>query len=159
VFHLGLARVSGVSIGVATGATALAAVFVARALGVRPGLGTLVNAICLGFCVDGALAVVPVAPSWGRGAVYFAIGIMLLGLGTGLYLSAGLGSGPRDSLMLALAARPGWTTGRARVVIELLVLGCGLLLGGRAGVGTLVYALSIGPVAEWSISLFEEKPT
>ena len=85
--------------------------------------------------------------------------VAYLGLGTGIYLSAGLGSGPRDSLMVALSARRGWTTGRARVVIELGVLGLGLLLGGRAGVGTLVYALSIGPVTQWNMSLFEEQRT
>jgi uncharacterized membrane protein YczE len=156
VLHIGLARVSGVSVGTATGATAIAALLVARAVGVRPGAATVVNAVCLGFCVDGALAVTPNAATPLFGVIYLAVGILLLGLGTGLYLSAGLGSGPRDSLMVALAQRRGWTTGRARVAIELGALGLGLLLGGRAGVGTLVYALSIGPVAQWSISIFKE---
>jgi uncharacterized membrane protein YczE len=156
VFHTGLARVSGLSVGTATGVTALVALLVARAVGVRPGLGTVVNAVCFGFCVDAALALLPSAPTPLISVIYLAVGILLLGLGTGLYLSAGLGSGPRDSLMVALSRRRGWTTGRARVAIELGALGLGLLLGGQAGIGTLVYALSIGPVAQWSISLFEE---
>jgi uncharacterized membrane protein YczE len=157
VFHVGLARVSGVSVGTATGATAIAALLVARAVGVRPGLGTVVNAVCLGFCVDAALAVVPSAASGPASVLYLAAGIVLLGLGTGLYLSAGLGTGPRDSLMVALARRRGWTVTRARVVIELGALGIGLLLGGQAGIGTLVYALAIGPVAQWSIAFFQEQ--
>jgi uncharacterized membrane protein YczE len=157
VLHVGLARVSGVSVGTATGATAIAALLTARAVGVRPGPGTVVNALVLGFCVDGALAVLPYAPTTLGSILYLALGILLLGLGTGLYLSAGLGSGPRDSLMLALSRRRGWTAGRARVAIELGALGLGLLLGGQAGVGTLIYALSIGPVAQWSISFFEEE--
>jgi uncharacterized membrane protein YczE len=156
VFHVGLARVSGISVGSASTLTAIAAVLIARAVGVRPGLGTMVNALGLGFCVDAALAILPSAPSLLASVLNLALGILLLGLGTGLYLSAGLGSGPRDSLMVALSRRRGWTTGRARLVIELSALGLGLLLGGQAGVGTLAYALSIGPVTQWSISFFEE---
>jgi uncharacterized membrane protein YczE len=153
VLHVGLAHVIGVSVGTATGVTAIAALVIARAVGVRPGLGTLVNAVCLGFCIDGALAVLPNAPAL-LGPLYLVVGILLLGLGTGLYLSANLGSGPRDSLMVALSRRRGWTLRRARVAIEIGALGVGLLLGGRAGVGTVVYALSIGPVAQWSIAFF-----
>ncbi len=78
--------------------------------------------------------------------------------GTGLYLSAELGSGPRDSLMVALARRRGWNTARARGALELTALACGLILGGRAGAGTLVYAAAIGPVAQWGIRLFAKEP-
>src|SRR6185295_17898492 len=126
----------------------IAAVLVAFVAGVRPGVGTLVNATILGGCIDAALAVVPRAPSLAVAAGYLAAGIVLLGLGTGLYLSAGLGCGPRDSLMVALARRCRWSTARARGAIELTALAGGLILGGRAGAGTLAYAAAIGPVAQ-----------
>ena len=157
VFHVGLARATGLSIGTATTVTAVAAVLVALAAGVRPGLGTLVNALIIGLCVDAALALVPGSPPLWLAAGYLAAGIVLLGLGTGLYLSADMGSGPRDSLMVALARRRGFGTGRARVAIELSALGAGLALGGRAGAGTLVYAAAIGPVAQRCIQLFAQE--
>jgi uncharacterized membrane protein YczE len=158
VFHTGLARTSGLSIGAATIATGLAAVLVARFGGVRPGLGTLVNAVVLGGCIDLALAAIPAAAGLAVAAAYLAAGIALLGLGTGLYLSARLGAGPRDSMMVALAGRRGWTTARARAAIEFLALGAGIALGGRAGAGTLIYAAAIGPVAQWGTQLFAPPP-
>jgi uncharacterized membrane protein YczE len=159
IFHVGLARATGLSVGAAASATAIVAVLVAFVAGVRPGVGTLVNAIILGGCIDAALVVIPIAPSLAIASGYLAAGIVLLGLGTGLYLSAELGSGPRDSLMFALARRRHWTTARARGTLELAALLGGLILGGRAGAGTLVYAAAIGPVAQWGIRLFAKEPT
>jgi uncharacterized membrane protein YczE len=158
IFHVGLAQATGLSVGAAASTTSIAAVLIAFVAGVRPGIGTLVNAIILGGCIDAALAVIPAAPSLALASGYLAAGIVLLGLGTGLYLSAELGSGPRDSLMVALARRRHWSTARARVALELAALACGLILGGRAGAGTLVYAAAIGPVAQWGIRLFAKEP-
>jgi len=121
---------------------------------VRPGWGTLINALLIGACVDLALAVVPAAPSVPLAVGYLAAAIVLIGLGTGLYLGARLGSGPRDSLMVALARRPRWTMSSARVAVELGALGAGLLLGGPPGAGTVLYALAIGPVTRWGIDVF-----
>jgi uncharacterized membrane protein YczE len=157
VFHVGLAGATGMTVGAATMVTAALALGVALAAGVRPGVGTLVNVVVLGVCVDGALAVVPTGPPLALAALYLAGGILLIGLGTGLYLSAHMGSGPRDSLMVALERRCGLSTRRARVVLELGALGAGLLLGGRAGAGTLIYAAAIGPVAQLGIQLFMEE--
>jgi uncharacterized membrane protein YczE len=156
VFHIGLHRATGLSIGAATTATAAAAVLVALAAGVRPGWGTLVNAFLIGACVDLALVLVPAAPSMPVAAGYLAAAIVLLGLGTGLYLGAGLGSGPRDSLMVALARRPRWSISSARIAVELGALVAGLLLGGTLGAGTVVYAIAIGPVTRWGMDLFGE---
>jgi len=156
VFHVGLARAAGLSVGTATSATAVSAVLVALTASVRPGLGTLINAILVGLCVDAALALVPAAPLLPLAAAYLIAGIVLFGLGTGLYLSADLGSGPRDSLMVALARRRSWSVGRARLAVELTALLVGLVLGGRAGVGTMIYAVTVGPVAQWGITLFGE---
>lgn len=154
VFHVAIAGTTGLSIGAASNATALAAVAVALVLGVRPGIGTLTNALVLGFCVDAALAVVPAATTTVAACAYLAAGILATGLGTGLYLSARLGSGPRDSLMVALTRRFGWTAGRARLVLELAALGVGIALGGHVGAGTLIYAVAVGPVVEWGIHVF-----
>ena len=158
VFHVGLAQATGLSVGAAASATAVAAVVVALVAGVRPGIGTLVNAVILGGCIDAALAVLPAAPSLAVALGYVAAGTVLLGLGTGLYLSAELGSGPRDSLMIVVAQHRRWSIARARVAVELAALVAGLLLGGRAGPGTLVYATAIGPVAQWGIRMFAKTP-
>jgi uncharacterized membrane protein YczE len=159
VFHAGLAHATGGTVGLAASATAVMAVAIALVAGVRPGLGTLVNVVLLGACIDAALAVVPVAPSVGLAACYLLGGIVLLGLGTGLYVSARLGAGPRDSLMIALTRRRGWSISRARIVVELIALAAGLVLGGRAGIGTLVYAAGIGPATQWGIDLFVKEST
>jgi len=154
VFHQAVAGTTGLSIGMLSNATAALAIAVALGFGVRPGVGTITNALLLGPCVNAALAVVPTASSPIVAGAYLAGGIAALGLGTGLYLSARLGSGPRDSLMVALARRPGWTTARARLALELAVLAAGVALGGRAGIGTLIYAIAIGPVAHAGIRFF-----
>jgi uncharacterized membrane protein YczE len=158
VFHAGLAQATGLSVGAATAATAIAAIAVAAAAGVRPGIATLINAVVLGACIDAGLAVLPVAGSLAAACGYLAGGIAALALGTGLYLSARLGSGPRDSLMVALERASRWSTARSRAAIELTALAAGLVLGGRAGIGTLIYAAAIGPAAQWSIQLFQKDP-
>jgi uncharacterized membrane protein YczE len=157
VFHIGLHRATGLSIGTATSVTAVAAVLVALSAGVRPGLGTLVNAVLIGACVDGGLAVLPIAPNAFWGVAYLASGLVVFGLGTGLYMSANLGAGPRDSLMVALARGRASNIGRARAIVELAALGVGILLGGPLGWGTVTYAVAIGPVARWGINLFAEE--
>jgi uncharacterized membrane protein YczE len=156
VFHLGLQHATGLGVGVATTLTAVAALLLALVWGVRPGLGTIVNLLLLGACVDAALAMLPAAPGAVPAVGYLAAGLLLFGLGTGLYLSAEAGSGPRDSLMVAIARRRCWPIWRARMLLELIALVAGVGLGARAGVGTLVYALVIGPVAQWGTTLFAE---
>jgi uncharacterized membrane protein YczE len=157
VFHLGLHRATGLGVGVATTLTAVAALLLALVWGVPPGLGTVVNLLLLGICIDAALAMLPAAAGAVSAVGYLAAGLLLFGLGTGLYLSAEAGSGPRDSLMVAIARRRHWPVWRARLLLELLALSAGVALGAGAGVGTLVYALAIGPVAQWGITLFAER--
>jgi uncharacterized membrane protein YczE len=154
VFHVGLARLTGLGVGAATSVTGAVAIAVAYVLGIRPGFATLVNALLLGACIDGALAIVPDAASPVVGIIYVAAGVALLGIGTGLYLSAGLGSGPRDSVVLAVARSCGWTVRRARTVVELVALIAGFLLGGELGLATWAYALTVGPAVQWGIAMF-----
>jgi uncharacterized membrane protein YczE len=124
--------------------------------GVRPGVATAANALLLGLCVDGAYAPLPAARGAAAGLAYQAVGTALIGLGTGLYMSADLGNGPRDSLMVALARR-GWPIAAARASLEAGALAVGWLLGGPVGVGTVLFALAIGPITQWGITLFAKQ--
>jgi uncharacterized membrane protein YczE len=121
----------------------------------RPGFGTVANLVVIGFVVDGALATVPApAPVWLR-IGYLVAGIVVIGLGTGLYIGARMGPGPRDGLMTGMVARfPQLSIRLVRTVMELSVLGLGWVLGGTVGIGTLAFALSIGPLAQVFIPMF-----
>ncbi len=156
--HVGLHRVTGVSVGTATVGAGVALVLVNLLLGVRPGPGTLTNMVMIGVAVDLVLPFVPVAPGWPAGLAFFAAGIALSGLSTGMYIAAGLGKGPRDGLMLAVAGRTGWSVLRVRTGLELTVLLAGWLLGGTVGVGTVLFTLAIGPSAQWGLRLFGVLP-
>lgn len=158
VFHVGLAQVTGISVGTASMAVAAGAVAIAWSAGVRPGFATLVNVLLLGACVDAELAVLPSAGSAVVAGGYLVAGIAALSVGTGLYLSAELGSGPRDSLMVALVVRRRWSPARARVALELTVVAAGIVLGGRAGIGTVLYAIAIGPAVQCGIRMFAKEP-
>lgn len=150
VFHQGLAGRTGLPLGVTVigvGAVVLALWIPLRQ---RPGLGTVSNVIVVGLVVDASLAVLPEPELLTVRALLLLTGIVLNGVATGLYIGAALGPGPRDGLMTGLAQR-GHRIGRARTAIELAVLGAGWLLGGAVGVGTLLYAVSIGPLAQYFV--------
>ena len=114
----------------------------------RPGIGTILNALEIGTVADIALRIIPEPASLPiRGAMVVA-GILCVAIGSALYIGSGLGPGPRDGLMTGLAAR-GIPVRVARTGIEVTVLVVGWLLGGRVGVGTVVFALTIGPLVQW----------
>jgi uncharacterized membrane protein YczE len=112
----------------------------------RPGLGTVSNVIVLGLVVEVMLAAFDAPHGWVARVALLAGGVLLNGVATGLYIGARFGPGPRDGLMTGIAAR-GHSLRVVRTAIELTVLVTGVLLGGTLGVGTVVYALSIGPLA------------
>lgn len=113
-----------------------------------PGLGTVSNAVVVGLAADATLAVLDTPEGlWLRG-VLLGGGIGLNALATALYIGSQLGAGPRDGLMTGLARRTGWPLGAVRTGIELAVVLLGVLLGGVAGLGTILYALSIGPLTQ-----------
>lgn len=153
-FHVGLHNLTGLSVGVATILTGLAIVLVTLLLRVRPGIATIANMVLLGVFVDLLLPIVPDAPNTALAILYFAAGIGLAGLATGLYIGAGFGQGPRDALMIAIHQRTGWSVQRARTALEAVVLAAGWAMGGRVGLGTLVFAFSIGPVVQWGLRTF-----
>ena len=153
VLHQGLATRTGLSIGtviVASGVLVLALWWPLRQ---RPGVGTVANVLLVGLAVDGTLAWLPTPNGLGWRLTFLVLGIVVNAIGTGLYIGAGLGPGPRDGLMTGLAAR-GLSIRRARTMIELAVLALGWLLGGTVGIGTVTYALVIGPLAHVFIPLF-----
>jgi uncharacterized membrane protein YczE len=119
----------------------------------RPGLGTLCNVVLIGVVIDVALATVTPPHSLPVRAVVMLSAVVLNGAATGLYIGAGFGPGPRDGLMTGFAAR-GHSLRVVRTGIEVTVLVIGWLLGGTVGVGTVVYAVCIGPLAHVFVPLF-----
>jgi len=112
----------------------------------RPGLGTISNVFVIGLAVDAALAVLPAPEPMAWRIVFLVAGVVLNSVATAAYIGARLGPGPRDGLMTGLVARTGRSVRIVRTSIELSVLAGGWLLGGTVGVGTVLYAISIGPL-------------
>ena len=158
VFHQGLARRTGVQIGWIVDAVGAVVLLAWIPLRQKPGFGTLANVVVVGIVANGALMFVP-APGPSAWQVAFLVaGVLANGVATGLYIGAGLGPGPRDGLMTGLAQR-GLSIRLARTTIELGVLICGFALGGTIGAGTVVYALTIGPLAAVFIPRFSHGST
>ncbi|MBO4206047.1 membrane protein YczE [Micromonospora echinofusca] len=159
VFHQGVALRTGLSIGTVAIVTGLLVLLLWIPLRQRPGLGTVSNVLVIGVVVDATLLVLPVAGPVVLQVVFLVAGIVLNGLATGLYLGARLGPGPRDGLMTGyVARRPGRSIRRVRTVIEVSVLAVGWVLGGTVGIGTLAYAVTIGPLSHLFIPLFQVVP-
>lgn len=147
VLHQGLSRVTGISFGWIVLLVGVPVLLLWIPLRQRPGPGTVANLLVVGFAADAALAVLPAGQSMPGRVGYLIGGILLNGFATGLYIGSRMGPGPRDGLMTGLVARfPRMPLRVIRTGIELTVLGTGFLLGGTVGVGTIAYALAIGPL-------------
>jgi uncharacterized membrane protein YczE len=146
VFAQGLAEQTPLSVGAATVATSFGVLALWVPLRVRPGLGTIANAVVIGIALDAALTVLGPAPLAVR-VLEVPAGIGLVGLGSGLYLGAALGPGPRDGLMTGLHHRTGLPLALVRGGIEVSALVVGAVLGGTVGLGTIAFAVLIGPAA------------
>jgi uncharacterized membrane protein YczE len=162
VLHDGIRQVTPLSFGAATVLVGVVLVAVALTAGIRPGPGTLANMLAIGVFADAMLAT-GIAGDLDAGPLPLrlaavAAGVLLVALGSALYIGAGLGSGPRDSLMLALSARTRVRVGIVRALIEASVLALGWLLGGAAGVGTVLFAFGIGPAVELAFRLLRVEP-
>ncbi len=145
VLHQGLARVTGLSIGTWVVLLSVVVLLAWIPLRVRPGIGTLSNALLVGTTLDLWLWLLPEPEGLPLRVTALAAGVALNAVATAMYIGARLGPGPRDGLMTGIAAR-GHSVRAVRTAIEGSVLVLGLLLGGTAGVGTVVYALGIGPL-------------
>ncbi|WP_432161349.1 YczE/YyaS/YitT family protein [Streptomyces sp. NRRL F-5630] len=154
LFHQGISRRTGLSIGTVAIIAGALVLLLWWPLRQRPGLGTVSNVFLVGLSMDATLALLPSAHSWpARGGLLLA-GVVLNGAATGLYLSARFGAGPRDGLMTGLHRRTGRSLRLCRTFVEVAVGLVGIALGGTLGVGTLLYALAIGPLAQFFLGVF-----
>lgn len=145
VLNQGISRHTGLSIGTVTIVSGALILLLWIPLRQRPGLGTVSNVVILGLVMDATLAWVPELDSLGARIPLLAGAVLLNGAATGLYISADYGPGPRDGLMTGLHRRTGRPVRLVRTCIEVTVLAAGFALGGSVGIGTVVYALAIGP--------------
>jgi uncharacterized membrane protein YczE len=159
VFHQGLSRTFGLAIGTWAIIVGVVVLLLWIPLRQRPGLGTVSNVVLVGATMNVVLAQVHAPHALAARIALLVCGVFLNGVATGMYIGAGLGPGPRDGLMTGLAAR-GHSIRVVRTGIEVAVLIVGWRLGGTVGVGTVVYALAIGPLAHVFVPLFAHgRPT
>lgn len=147
VLHQGLAERLGASVGQLVIAVSFVVLLAWIPLRQRPGFGTIANAVLVGVFVDLTMSVLDDVHAWPWRVVLLLSGVLLNGLATALYIGASLGPGPRDGLMTGLVDRSGRSVRLVRTLIEVSVLVVGFALGGTVGVGTLLYAFAIGPIA------------
>jgi uncharacterized membrane protein YczE len=148
VLHSGLTKWFPIDIGQALVIVSFVVMLGWIPLREMPGIGTISNAFVIGLSTDGFLAVLPDPHALGVRAVLLLAGVGLQGVATAAYIGAQLGRGPRDGLMTGLARRTGRSLRLVRTCMELTVVAIGLLLGGVAGLGTILYALAIGPLSQ-----------
>ncbi|MEU1203008.1 hypothetical protein ABZ446_43325 [Streptomyces sp. NPDC005813] len=154
VLHQGLAELTGLTIGVVSIIVGAAVLLLWIPLRQRPGLGTVSNVFVVGIAMDGTLALLPAAHTLAVRIPLLVAGVLLNGVATGLYISARFGPGPRDGLMTGLHRRTGRPIRVVRTVLELAVVATGFALGGTVGVGTVLYAVAIGPLAQLFLRVF-----
>jgi uncharacterized protein len=162
VLHQGLAQHSPLSYGTANIAVGVVVLGCSWLLGARVGVGTVANAGLIGLFIE-VLVRIPAVDGLsdeglGARSVLLIVGIALVAVGSAFYLGGALGAGPRDSLMLVLALRSGWRIGVVRTLLEGSVVVVGALLGGTIGVGTIAFAVLIGPLLEASFWLLARTP-
>jgi uncharacterized membrane protein YczE len=155
VFAQGVSVRTGATIGLCTFAISCVVLLMWLPLRQRPGLGTVLNIIVIAVAIEVMYLTLPEPEGYGWRILLTAAGIALIGLGSGFYLTAGHGPGPRDGWMTGLHWRTGWPVGRIRLCIEVTVLVVGWRLGGTVGVGTLAFALLIGQTIAMSLRLVD----
>ncbi|WP_443063726.1 membrane protein YczE [Streptomyces sp. NBC_00659] len=158
VLHQGLAELTGLTIGVVSIIVGAAVLLLWIPLRQRPGLGTVSNVFVVGLAMDGTLALIPDVHSLALRIPLLVAGVALNGVATGLYISASFGPGPRDGLMTGLHRRTGRSVRLVRTVLEVAVVATGFALGGTVGVGTVLYAVAIGPLAQLFLKVFAARP-
>jgi uncharacterized membrane protein YczE len=162
VLNQGIQFHTSLSFGTANVVIGLAVLFLAWALGQPPGIGTVANAVLIGVFIDTLVAVPAIdrldGQPLGVRIALIPIALILFGAGSAFYIGAAMGAGPRDSLMLVLSHRTGVRIGIVRAGLELSVLVVGIALGGTFGIGTIAFAVLIGPIIEVSFGLLARSP-
>ncbi|MHB1134515.1 MAG: YczE/YyaS/YitT family protein [Chloroflexota bacterium] len=154
VFQYALTLWTPLSLGQISQVVGIAIIGFSYLLGIKPGLGTVGNMLLIGWFIDLGMALIPDAREpW---AQYFelGLGIVLIGIGSGMYIKPAFGAGPRDALMLGLVLKSGWRVGVIRNLLEGTVLVLGYVLGGPVGIGTILFVLLIGPAVDIGLVLF-----
>jgi uncharacterized membrane protein YczE len=154
VFHQGLSNRTGISLGMLINLVGLAVLLLWIPIRQRPGIGTVANVFLIGTFADLSLWLIPTVQSISMQVAMMVGAVFLNGVATGAYIGAGLGPGPRDGLMTGLVKRTGGSVRVIRTCIEITVLAAGWLLGGTVGVGTVLYAIAIGPIVHRMLPLF-----
>lgn len=157
VLDQGLSRTTGISLGTASIAVGAVLLLLWVPLHQRPGVGTVCNVVLVGVAIDLTLVVLPVPETLPVRLAALVAGVVLNGVATGAYIGAGLGPGPRDGLTTGIAAR-GRSIRVVRTGIEVTVLAAGWVLGGTVGLGTLLYALAIGPLMHATVPALALRP-
>ena len=148
VLHEGLMKITGLTFGTVTAIASVAVLLLWIPLRQRPGIGTVANIVIISLTVDFVRLFLPDQHVLGWQIFNLVAGVGLNGLAAAIYVGARLGPGPRDGLMTGFAAKTGKSIRLVRTLIELTVLAAGWLLGGTVGVGTILYALAIGPLTQ-----------
>jgi uncharacterized membrane protein YczE len=156
-FHQGIARITGLALGTVSILVGIPVLALWWPLDERPGIGTLLNVVLIGAATNVGIAVIPEMSQPLPQLVMMLAGVLVIGIGSGLYLAADLGPGPRDGLMTGVHRRFGWSIRRARTLIEVIVLVAGWSLGGTVGLGTVVFAFGIGPVVQVALGVFDRE--
>jgi uncharacterized membrane protein YczE len=151
VLHQGVAERTGLSFGTVVVLLGLLILLGWIPLRQRPGIGTVLNTLTVGFVVDLGLYLLPEPDLLAWRVAFLLTGIVITALGIGLYIGSGLGPGPRDGLMTGIAAK-GYAIWKVRTALELIALVIGWTLGGDVGVGTVLFAFSIGPLGHVFLS-------
>jgi uncharacterized membrane protein YczE len=157
-FHQGVSQLIGISMGNVVILTGVVVLLLWIPLRQRLGLGTLANTLWIGVTIDFVLNVTPEIENLAAQSALMLGGVVAIAIGSGFYIGAGLGPGPRDGIMTGLARR-GLSIRSARTIIEATALTIGVLLGGQAGVGTIVFLFGIGPLVQIFLRLLSFEKT
>jgi uncharacterized membrane protein YczE len=154
VFHSGVSRHTGLGLGTVLIIVAFFVLLLWIPLRLRPGIGTILNAVEIGLVENIAQDLLPDSSNIAVRIAFLVAGMFCIAAGSGFYIGAELGSGPRDGLMLGLNKRFGISVRLARTVVEVIVMIIGIFLGGKIGLGTFVFAFGIGPLVQITLKWF-----
>jgi len=153
VLAQGISKQVDLTVGMATFVVSVLVLFLWIPLRETPGIGTILNAILIAISIDVMAPFIPNQTDFIPQIIQASIGIILVGIGSALYLTANLGPGPRDGWMTGVQKKTNWPIGRVRVGIEIIVLSIGIALGGTFGLGTVMFAIGIGPAISMSLGV------
>ena len=156
-FHQGIAKLTGLELGTVSILLGIPILLAWYPLGERPGVGTVINIVLIGTATNVALGLLPTVTGQPLQLLTMLAGVLTIAIGSGLYLASDLGPGPRDGLMTGLHFRFGWSIRTSRTAVEVTVLVLGFLMGGTVGLGTVVFALAIGPLVQLMLRVFDRE--